>query len=315
MNLVTISMSALFQQGQGTFHQDVAINRRLELRQVPLLFEVEEDPEAIYGWTDGDVQVTRDDVLGNLFTGLSADWMYGAIIQLVLNGSHPAWSQDGWSFVPLDLSSIDSKALDQSYGNSSESATVAPATTCSVSTPALRARIECKPSKETFNPLKWLEAVNVTNPAKWNVSVNPTGVTTAYGIQDSWAKCCTNATSNDVGEAAFGFWSQESSLYALGPDSWPVNFTTRWIHGNMSKFEYYDYQVVMFTDVPSVDALRCLPIIETAETNVTVDIATGQVNSYTILEAPTVVTEAWDNDFIIHLLNGLPTGLRNCTTR
>lgn len=302
-------MSALFQRGQGVFSEDFTIDRGLELRRIPLLFEVEDRPTAVSS------EASKGDVLGNLFTGLSTNWMYGAIIELVLNGSHPSWSQDGWNFVPLDVSSLSGKSLSQSLGNGSDSADFVPETLCSVSTPALRARVECSPYEEISEPMDWLEVIDLTDSDLWNTSVNPKDITTAYRfsmpfynttlLADNYdADCCTNATSDDKGEAAFGYWSHidnspsDTRMYA---NVWPESFATKWVHGNMSRFRYGEINdELIFTSIPDIQALRCVPTIETAEANVTVDIATGRVNSYKILGSPTAVDDAWTNGFVLH---------------
>lgn len=170
-------MSALFQHGQGELSRDETVARGLELREIPVLFEVDEyvDPDR------GNVRAAG--VLSNLFTKLSTNWMYSAIIQLALNGSQPPWSLDGWSFVPLDLSSVINNGPVQNLRQESQWKNIPMETNVSVSTPALRGSIKCTPYDERKlqgNHSTWFREMNLTDAEVWDVSSNPKGLGKGY---------------------------------------------------------------------------------------------------------------------------------------
>ena len=107
--ILTISMSALWQRNFGITQSSTQIPRQLELRQIPFLTTGRIEP-TVHG------QAYQGDVLRSLYTDLQTNWLYGAAIQLVLNGTEPAWSMEGWSFVPLDFTSVHNSAV-QHYGS------------------------------------------------------------------------------------------------------------------------------------------------------------------------------------------------------
>jgi hypothetical protein len=54
----------------------------------------------------------------------------------------------------------------------------------------------------------------------------------------------------------------------------------------------------MFTEVPSLQALNCRPVIELAEADVTVDYTTGVVQDFTILGEPQPNSQPWSDPFV-----------------
>jgi hypothetical protein len=60
---------------------------------------------------------------------------------------------------------------------------------------------------------------------------------------------------------------------------------------------------LIWFDPPEMTALNCQPIIETANSRVTVDITNGRVVSYEILEAPHVDDEAWTSPYRLYQNN------------
>ncbi|KAL1641395.1 hypothetical protein SLS58_006096 [Diplodia intermedia] len=316
--ILTISMSALFERSTGTVVHSAEIPRHLELRTVPFLFE-----------TDRQISVHEDNpekgqVITNLFKNLSTNWMYGATIQLALNGTEPVWSRDGWSFVPLDLSNLPNDTM----ANYSDTTPLSPAVNYSVSTPAVRARFECTPYQDLSNTSTWLLPQNLSDTSTWNVSRNPDGAEIGYLIgskhpvdDDSEfldttveghlakVKCCVNETDGQPGKgSAIGYWSQNNiveynSLHA------PMNFTTKWIHGDAVIGSYDElvgsgsretHERLLFIDQPRAAALHCVPTIETADANVVVDRG-GQVQSFSITGDPTATDAPWEDEFVVYL--------------
>ena len=343
---VTISMSALFQRESGNFLQTTNAGRALELRTVPYLYEITTSNSPDWG-DQGAAQV-----LENLYSNMNTNWMYSATIQLSLNGSQPPWSQDGWSFVPIDVSSITNASTIQNAGNApdepGQSASTLNPANISVQTPAIRGRVECSPYDGLNNLSNWITTYDLTNSSVWNVSVNPkdlktgyelgarnqfgnTGATTALSMiyltdsvwngYESYASlntsifanpsqitCCGNSSSSkdSAGAAAVGYWSSNdpNNFPFSGAYSWPVNFTSKWIYGSM-RSDYYRVNDsftnhLIFTEVPGIQAINCKPIIEIAEANVTVDQTTRQVQSFEILEEPTLSANAWTDVFAGH---------------
>lgn len=90
-------MSALWQPDYQYRTSSVSLPRELELRTIStLITAVSNDPTGLY---DG-VNTAEASVLSTLYGQLETNWLYSAIIQMSLNGTQPAWSSDGWSFVP-----------------------------------------------------------------------------------------------------------------------------------------------------------------------------------------------------------------------
>jgi hypothetical protein len=135
--------------------------------------------------------------------------------------------------------------------------------------------------------------------------------------------CCGNATSNGNGSSVFGYWSPVDYLYKF-QQSQPVpkNFTAKWIHGHArnnyfpgllqgaSTFEEASTPRLVFREAPSIQALTCLPIIESGDAEITVDSQSGIVLSYTILEKNIQVVErAWTDPFLLHNLTSPPSAV------
>jgi hypothetical protein len=339
-------MSALFQNEPGNFLQSMSTNRKLEIRQVPRIDQTEYttlDPDSGTLWASG--------ILNNLYTNLSTNWMYTATIQITLNGSQPPWSRDGWSFVPIELSSLKNFSSVQNTGAGAHQgylASPSPETNISLTTPAIRGRIECSPYETLNNLSSWLTTVDPTNSSIWNLTASPTGVSEGYELgspppwmtfessktpilnNPSFLTCCGNETDQSARGVAVGYWSPNYKLNASWPfeyfpfvgQQWPRNFTTKFIRGQavtgfISKLDFTSHMI--FTEVPSVQALNCMPIIETATANVTVDQATGLVKSFVILDKPTPASQAWADPFVLRgVLNISESNfavLTNVTTR
>jgi hypothetical protein len=314
-----VSMSALFERQQGTSLHTETTDRMLELRQVPRLDTF-----------TGDTHVRGNaalQALAKAYSNSATNWMYTGTIQLTLNGPEPAWSHEGWSFVPVDLSSLantTSTAQTQSTGEVFDEngpiGTSLSASKISLTTSAIRARVECSPMDMT-NTSSWLYTWDLTNTTERNATLNPSNLKTGYGMKEilfegesyntstlthpSLVYCCGNGT--ETGNSAVGYWSSNN------PNSFPhievegvTNFTTKWIHGR-ARANYYNNSEdlntsfsgrLVFENAPSIQAVNCKPIIETAEAAVTVNQLTGQVYSYNILGQPVAAKQAWSDPFL-----------------
>lgn len=314
----------------------MAMERSLEIRNVPLVFETQKQMSA----TGGDP--VSASVISNLYTHLSTNWLYTATIQLTLNGSQPSWSRDGWSFVPMDTTSLANTRPIQHIGNTS----FIPATNVTVSTPAIRGRIDCSPYENlNSNISAWLTTRDLTNSSVWNVTSNPKGVSTGYELgtnpnQDYSTEfldttffsnparivCCTNSTEDPTEGSAIGYWSS-SNEQPFWEYEGPINISTKWIYGDaVSGFHRVeglnerlssDADHFIFRNVPEITALRCIPIIETADADVTVERETGNVQSFSIAGEPKAVDDVWSEAFVLHKQSIDPAKqyLVNSTTR
>jgi hypothetical protein len=244
-----VSMSALFERKSVPMTEIVPIERTLELQQVP---NSQSLPSGYSAGTTGGTAV-----LEKLFENVDTSWMYTAIIQLVLNGTEPAWSREGWSFIPVDTSHIEKPAIQKTGRNDDENdedgnqlddfnddALQFLSMTVTLHTPALRARLECNPV-DTGNFSEWFELQNLTDTFEWNVTTNPqdwkTGwwtnklgggnLSTSFFAHPTRLNCCGNTTGEDE-MVAVGYWSTANSWdqpHSFEP--WPVNLTSKWLHG------------------------------------------------------------------------------------
>jgi hypothetical protein len=324
-------MSAIFEREPGNKVESVSIERALEIRHVPLLFENDDPYDPGY-------------VLADLFMTLRNNWMYSAAIQLVLNGSEPSWSRDGWSFVPFDMSSSSLQtAIDATHLSNSDGASpLHRALNISVHTPAIRGRLECSPHQGLEDLGRWLQKFdNVTSLSSEYLPVgepDPSPPITAYrlGSSNSTSRgmmllpdlaaspssntlantsillkpgttfCCSNGTDESPRPVAVGYWSPaDAQRSSFSYYTWPVNLTTKWIYGNAfvaaNPIHLQDgiLSSLVFPDPPSIQALNCKPVIETTFAWVTVDHLSQQVLEYTILADPFPEADAWSDSYFV----------------
>jgi hypothetical protein len=211
-----------------------------------------------------------------------------------------------------------------------------------VTTPALRGRIECNPYETLNNLSNWLTRWDLTNATVWNVSANPrnlvwgyelssqgmtlipgnttTQVVTSFFVNPSQVVCCANETDGIPGTAALGYWSYnwqgevvDEALSTTRSSAYPSNFTVKWLVGNpmqqlyLTNNSWEDDETfedvssrLIWTDPPRLTALNCLPIIESANANVTVDSGTGVVLEFKILSDPVDCPDAWSDVYSRH---------------
>ncbi|KEF53489.1 uncharacterized protein A1O9_10464 [Exophiala aquamarina CBS 119918] len=262
--IFTISMSALWSRTHSEKNFVSQIPVSLEIRQIPLVLVGHLNNNDFYS------SAYRGEALRESFTNQTTSWMYGANIQLALNGSQPPWSSDGWSFAPVDLSVLPKKTL-QNIGDDSatsdESGVPLPSSTlATLDTAAMHARIECIPYDPFEDTSIWTTEQDLTNSTYWNTSSNPSSLETAYElgtiacstdnpniglgylcgtagginvtttfyVQPPQLSCCENRTEDEYGLASVGYWSANRSPGVLFPSvtaDYPFNFTVKWIHG------------------------------------------------------------------------------------
>ncbi|KAI1206168.1 uncharacterized protein F4807DRAFT_453588 [Annulohypoxylon truncatum] len=254
--IFTIAMSSVWNREPGSVPFQVNVQRQLELRSVPHL------SEATLQFTSHAGNY-KQSALASLFSNLKTSWIYGAAVQISLNGSQPAWSSDGWSFVPHDLSTAVPQTDVQNTGNQS----TVPQSSMNVTlqTSGIRARLECSPHEhlDITNTTSWLTEWDLTNATAWNQTLDPTILKTGYElglnrlgsntllfldnnasmsgnyttffVSNKRMSCCQNMTTDgQIGTSSVGYWSPNQRNNSLYPDfatSWPANFTVKWIHG------------------------------------------------------------------------------------
>ncbi|KAI0165245.1 hypothetical protein GGR52DRAFT_101832 [Hypoxylon sp. FL1284] len=344
VEVFTIAMSSLWNREPGMISSTYEVPRQLQLRNVPLLSSghLPEGPsERSY----------KVDAISSLFSNMKASWIYGAAVQLSLNGSEPPWSSGGWSFVPSDLSSIPHETV-QHAGNESEP--LALTMNVTLETSAIRGRLECSPYDFLSNDSVWLSEWDLKDTELWNTSASPdildrgyelglpierlddsamslqlsafflnpppgvydgsrnfSGDWTSFFVDDRRLQCCENLTGKEIGESSAGFWSfneGNGTSYPGVTDTWPANFTVKWIRGRpvegyKAAGEWISDDArthMIWAEKPQMTAMNCMPIIETANASVTVSSADHRVLDFSILDEPRPDEYAWTNDFAIY---------------
>ena len=139
--VLTVSMSALWQRADGSRPASISLTRSYEPRRQP----------HVYTYATGDSMGAGDQigliVLANFYEDLSTNWLYSATLELVYNGSQPDWSRDGWSFVPMNLGPITEsrfyKHTPADYTSAPNSAVAGnKSANATITTPALRGTVD-----------------------------------------------------------------------------------------------------------------------------------------------------------------------------
>jgi hypothetical protein len=105
----------------------------------------------------------------------------------------------------------------------------------------------------------------------------------------------------------------DEALSTTRSSAYPSNFTVKWLGGNpmqqlyLTNNSWEDDETfedvssrLIWTDPPRLTALNCLPIIESANANVTVDSGTGVVLEFKILSDPVDCPDAWSDVYSRH---------------
>lgn len=244
------------------------------------------------------------------------------------------WSQDGWSFAVVDLSTITPMDSNSNIQDGTERENILSPMNVTVRTSAIRARLDCEPIDEITDQSTWLRPLSAQ---KLNETVqhiasgfgfvpdglydgyvlldrifpNTSSVTTILNGGDAIIKCCTNGTASDPHRAAVGYWSfvQTEGWNASEPypfydgSQWPPSFITKWIVGKPRAFSSEMSTVVgplYFKEPPALQAARCKPVIETAEAEVSMDRGTYTVHSHNLLGPVRSLDSAWYENFVRH---------------
>lgn len=249
------------------------------------------------------------------------------------NASTPAWSKDEWSFAPVDFGDSAKEILALSSNATSSDFKLLPYN-ITVSTPALRARLDCKVIEYINDTSLWLSEWDFnnktidpkTNKTMWNATNRPPKLETGYELLSQlsnppnqlprlsipvtnalgYVACCSNVTGEIPGEAAIGYWTPLLAGYTAS------GFVSKWIVGNPLDGLYQDSSYTdgrgptivigkhwIWKDKPKLQAISCTPVLEQANASATVDLRTGMVQNYTILDRPTNATSAWSDSYLL----------------
>jgi hypothetical protein len=327
-------MAAIFERGPGLSTTVAHINSTLSARQTAITYNHTSNPYFSLGSGTYSYQSIY---LQDTMRITTSDWMYSAVDQMTLGTQQPDWSQDGWSFTPVDvqkLPSVRTSAASQPQDNASSF--LASTANVTLVTSALRARLQCSkvntesPSWFTTNEINLFPGENSTEAKDTRDRLNRTGFIlpqtvfngtdheTSIFSRTSTIHCCSNGTDLD-GRAAVGYWSQmnttawwgfEASLgpsawVDYGPQKWPPNFAVKWIVGptTISNVTAYTngapsmYKIMQFKEVPPMAFLDCKPVIEKANAQVVLAHGQGQILDFTILDEPRELADPWAAHF------------------
>jgi hypothetical protein len=321
--VLTVSMSALFERQTRNVLQQIPVNQDLEMRQLPLVTEVKS-----YESSDGSPALKA---LNTLYLDASKNWLYGAGIQHSYNGSQLPWTSEGWSFLPVDLSGIPTVSNLRSSSNATQGDTTVFPVNVTLNVPAIRSRLSCRMIEEIANVSSWVTPVNISNGRKFYLPsdfalINGTGKTKAYQLNERLFEgtdshttllttskaptCCGNGTIVESQRAVMGYWSPVlPPMSQPGRDefpyqslSWPLPLITKWIIGKPFNLTVNGLKTteLFYGEAPQLQAARCEPTIETADATVTVNKDTGEVLSHTIHKGATSADVAWADVFTIH---------------
>jgi hypothetical protein len=322
VQVLTVSMSALFERQTHNISQDMSLNRSLETRQVPMISEV--------NYEDALMKNPAILMLDKLYVKPSKNWLYGAGIQQSFNGSQLPWTLDGWNFLPVDLSKVLSHPAKQTPATGSTDDTAVFSANVSMKIPAIKARLDCTEIDEVANVSSWIDFEDIYNQSTSFTSdsfgqVNASGKVELYSLPDYMfagsdshtttlstyksVGCCQNGTIADPQRSILGYWSPilppnhqtKDGSYPYDTLSWPLPLVSKWIVGKPIILKNTRKQNMMyFKEMPRIQAAQCKPVIETAEASVIVDKSTGQVHTYQIDATTSTANAAWSDVFTRH---------------
>jgi hypothetical protein len=268
-----------------------------------------------------------------------ADWLYNALDEIVLKRSTPAWTKDEWVFTPVDISFGDGLDRDETSsarpGNRSqnEAEYVESSFNVSITTPAIRSRLECKPV--TLPTTGWLDSIQDVFPDIIDKSITGRVLPTNMSDGASFSApifsaprlmaCCVNGTSPG-GQSIVAYWSSNNALYDKRPqivavennvegfkevNDWSKQFAIKWIVGPTASTSvrgtnpnyandvagYANETALYFLEEPRVTALDCTPVIEQVNASITLARYTTQILEFELLGTPQPVYEAWEHAY------------------
>jgi hypothetical protein len=327
-------MSALLERAPGSISQSLVLSRQFELRTIPsiLIGQLPVDSDTI---TPSVLAEVYGSVLNGWLYGALVELSYNGS-QPTWTSDEWAFPPVDLSKISTPVvQDIGSNSSRETRGTLNLQG---PSVNVTLDSAALRARIECT-QVDVSNTSAWLQRLDFTNHAAWNQTTVPLGLRTGYSLSadgdaflpltqwtawttffedDSRIWCCSNETNGTTDRAAIGYWSTNFEDDNGRPNDVPFddasgkNFTVKWIVGKPRQQQasppltylhgvlYSTPQFYVWEEPPQMTALNCLPIFETAEASVTVDLATSAVQSYSLATKPVDATAAWSDNWFLH---------------
>lgn len=337
---MAIAVSALWEKELYTIEEEVTVSQSFQLRELPFVTE----RLSYFGSS------FKADILRPLFKDLRASWMYSAALQFSVNAAQPAWSRDGWTFVPVHLPI--SPSANTSERSTSEQKRLIDYTSFSVEVPAISAQLHCSTLLNTVSEDSWLLEVNTTQIKLWNnrtsnsrpwregwklmnhittndnitMSLGNPPITRSFPLKTNVLAsgitpvCCGVGVDEPPQQAVLAHWSameycDESNTYQGDTP----NVTIKWIVGDapVSVFDEGQPQLpaeLIWPKPPRLYMLNCAPHFETATAKVDLDPFTLQVQNYTLLTPVSPFPYAMSDDFVLRDNNSTGVKPQNITT-
>jgi hypothetical protein len=312
--VLQISMAALWTRELGVLNYNVDLREQFQLRALPHVFS---DDRPV---TRGATNIAYPKIAQHLYGGelFQTSWVYGSLAELAFGAQPPAWSKDGWSFPPVDLSGISKSIPNLPKLNTAD---VSKSLNVTMVSQGLRGRVECTVIDD---PARWInEITNMTALKPYNTTLNITRPNLRSGYEFSSGVRVVNFTAYNDSQpstVAIGEWlhfnyssndTEGDPLY--NSDSSP-NFTVLWTNSSYP-YLYEDNREDMysgmfdapprliFAEEPQVQALECQPLFETSKARINVNADDGQIYDLQLLEDVHPATDAWANRFERHFSN------------
>ncbi|KAI4711764.1 hypothetical protein J4E89_003206 [Alternaria sp. Ai002NY15] len=172
-------------------------------------------------------------------------------------------------------------------------------------------RLSFRPLDLSMDPGSTLGHAIILQPY-FAMSQRPTPITNGAGLtyrSKTWAGAAIKAARNKhwmlflvaTGSVLCQILNVEE--FPNADSQWPVPFVTKWIVGKPVTVPGRDENqgpMLLFKDVPDLQAARCMPIVETSDAKVVVDVETGMVQSYEIISPVGPAKSAWSEVFVRH---------------
>jgi hypothetical protein len=337
-------MSALWDRETTSLPHALSIFRQLELRTVPSISL--EDMRFSAG--GGSPYSSKNGILDRMYSDFITGWLYTATVEITQGSAVPPWTKNEWSFVPLDLSQNDLE-LNSSKINGKVSVAAGRSTNITVQTLGLRGRLECELidyiqsnsstwlAKWDFHGTSVIQDTPPSNRTRWNSTNAPPGLDTGYEILSTFEQpyrdpnlrvfvpiggssgyviCCANETNGILGEAAVGYWSDNSTFSPLIRRENDTFIQTRknrmvakWIVGKPIKKLFNARYTAsgdrerpywIWPEQPQILAVSCEPVLEQVNASVIVELGTGVVQNYTLIDRPIPARGAWTDYYFSH---------------
>ncbi|KAF9691269.1 hypothetical protein EKO04_010927 [Ascochyta lentis] len=309
--ILQVSMAALWTRELGVLKYDVGLKGQYEIRSLPQIFE--DERPVIRSATN----IAHPRIAEHLYGGaqFQTSWMYGSLAELAFGALPPAWSKDGWSFPPIDLSDV-SKMIP----NLPRSDITTRSLNISMNSQGLRGRIECS---IIDNQARWLnELTKLTAMRPYTTKPNTTAPGLRSGFEFSSTVRVVNFTAYNGSQPTivnigqwlhFNYSSNETEGDPLYNPSTSNNFTVLWTNSSYP-YLYHDdredaygdiFEIpprLVFAEKPEVQALECRPLFETSKARITVNAESGKIYDIKLLE-DVHPTAAWSNKFERHYSN------------